>query len=133
MLFRSKFSDQGAEYGNSGYLKHVNRRKELAPLLVGSREFDQTIVNRMWAHFFGYGFTRPPDDMGPHNLPSHPELLDELGLAFRAAEFDMKTLLRWIVLSEPYSLSSRIGRSNAKRSEERRVGKECRSRWSPYH
>ena len=23
--------------------------------------------------------------------------------------------------------------SNAERSEERRVGKECRSRWSPYH
>ena len=23
--------------------------------------------------------------------------------------------------------------SNALRSEERRVGKECRSRWSPYH
>ena len=23
--------------------------------------------------------------------------------------------------------------SDAKRSEERRVGKECRSRWSPYH
>ena len=27
-----------------------------------------------------------------------------------------------------------FGRSkNAGRSEERRVGKECRSRWSPYH
>ena len=25
------------------------------------------------------------------------------------------------------------GRSAANRSEERRVGKECRSRWSPYH
>src|SRR5258706_8312712 len=25
------------------------------------------------------------------------------------------------------------GSSCAKRSEERRVGKECRSRWSPYH
>ena len=24
-------------------------------------------------------------------------------------------------------------RSNTSRSEERRVGKECRSRWSPYH
>ena len=24
-------------------------------------------------------------------------------------------------------------KSNAPRSEERRVGKECRSRWSPYH
>ena len=28
-------------------------------------------------------------------------------------------------------MRSRIWRS--KRSEERRVGKECRSRWSPYH
>jgi len=109
-----KFSQQGAEYGNSGYLEHVHRRRELAPLLVGSREFDRAIVNRMWAHFFGYGFTNPPDDMGPHNLPSHPELLDELGLAFRAAQFDLKTLLRWIVLSDPYALSSRIGRGNAK-------------------
>ena len=30
----------------------------------------------------------------------------------------------------------RAGRANASlldRSEERRVGKECRSRWSPYH
>ena len=30
----------------------------------------------------------------------------------------------------------RTGRANAnmlERSEERRVGKECRSRWSPYH
>jgi len=109
-----KFSEHGAEYGNSGYLEHVNRRQELAPLLVGSREFDRAIVNRMWAHFFGYGFTGPIDDMGPHNRPSHPELLDELGLAFRATGFDMKTLLRWIVLSDPYALSSRIGRGNAK-------------------
>ena len=26
-----------------------------------------------------------------------------------------------------------LGRSHMPRSEERRVGKECRSRWSPYH
>ena len=26
-----------------------------------------------------------------------------------------------------------VNRSPQKRSEERRVGKECRSRWSPYH
>src|SRR3712207_8909870 len=25
------------------------------------------------------------------------------------------------------------GKADTKRSEERRVGKECRSRWSPYH
>ena len=27
----------------------------------------------------------------------------------------------------------KIGLAEARRSEERRVGKECRSRWSPYH
>src|SRR5258706_9223310 len=29
--------------------------------------------------------------------------------------------------------ASTWGQSNSVRSEERRVGKECRSRWSPYH
>ena len=27
----------------------------------------------------------------------------------------------------------RLGNGTISRSEERRVGKECRSRWSPYH
>ena len=31
------------------------------------------------------------------------------------------------------SLWKILTRENAERSEERRVGKECRSRWSPYH
>ena len=30
-------------------------------------------------------------------------------------------------------LFGRLGWSEPSRSEERRVGKECRSRWSPYH
>ena len=30
-------------------------------------------------------------------------------------------------------LMEHIGLGVGKRSEERRVGKECRSRWSPYH
>ena len=30
-------------------------------------------------------------------------------------------------------LAPRIPARGAERSEERRVGKECRSRWSPYH
>ena len=32
----------------------------------------------------------------------------------------------------PFKAETKFARSNA-RSEERRVGKECRSRWSPYH
>lgn len=104
--------ERDSEFGNSGYLEHVDRRQELARLIVGSREFDQAMVNRMWAHFLGYGFTKPIHDMGPHNPPSHPELLDELGLAFRSSGFDLKSLMRWIVLSEPYSLSSRVSKKN---------------------
>ena len=93
-------------------VKDVNRREELAKLILASREFDRAIVNRMWAHFLGYGFTKPIDDIGPHNPPSHPELLDELGNRSAMRGFDLKKLMRWIVLSEPYSLSSQMTARN---------------------
>lgn len=69
-------------------------------------------VNRMWAHFLGYGFTRPVDDMGPHNPASHPELLERLAADFVASGYDVRQLIRWIISSEAYSLSSRLGRKN---------------------
>ena len=34
---------------------------------------------------------------------------------------------------QPYNNYSRTKKFRQLRSEERRVGKECRSRWSPYH
>ena len=38
------------------------------------------------------------------------------------------------VAQEAYEqVKGNTGGKNADRSEERRVGKECRSRWSPYH
>lgn len=67
----------------------------------------ETQVNRMWAHFFGFGFTRPVDDMGPHNAPSHPELLTYLAKQFQEAGYDNKRLIRWITGSEAYNLTSR--------------------------
>jgi hypothetical protein len=106
------YADRGEDFGDSGYLEDINRRGELAKLVLESREFDRAIVNRMWAHFLGYGFTKPIDDIGPHNVPSHPELLDGLGTAFREAGFDLKKLMRWIVLSEAYGLSSQITSRN---------------------
>jgi hypothetical protein len=106
------YAKRGEDFGDRGYLADINRRQELAKLILASREFDRAIVNRMWAHFLGYGFTKPIDDIGPHNPPSHPELLDGLGTAFRSNGFDLKKLMRWIVLSEPYSLSSQINSRN---------------------
>ncbi len=107
------FQAKGENFGDHGRLADVNRRDELAKLIVESRQFDQAIANRLWGHFLDYGFTKPVDDIGPHNSPSHPELLDGLGLALRNAKFDLKQLMRWIVLSEPYSLSSEMTKKNA--------------------
>ena len=107
-----RFAEQGAEFGNSGRLSQVNRRQELAKLLVDSPSLETAAVNRMWAHFFGYGFTKPIDDIGSHNPASHPELLAELAKAFRACGFDMRQLMRWIVLSDPYALSSTAAEGN---------------------
>ena len=93
----------------------TNRRHELARLIKASSFFPKAMVNRMWGYFLGYGFTKPVDDFGEHNPPSHPDLLDGLAGYFSAAGYDMKELLRWIVLSEPYSLSSiRKQRATAK-------------------
>ncbi len=104
----AKYASKGEDFGDHGALADVNRREELAKLILASREFDRAVVNRTWAHFLGYGFTKPVDDTGPHNPPSHPELLNQLGKSFREAKFDLRKLMRWIVLSEPYSLSSQI-------------------------
>ncbi|MFG0291139.1 MAG: DUF1549 domain-containing protein [Rhodopirellula sp. JB044] len=105
------FTD-GTEIGKSGYLEDVNRREELARLMLQSEYLDKMIVNRMWSAFLGFGFTRPIDDLGPHNPSSHPELLDSLGKEFRKASYDLKQLITWITLSRPYQLAPVLGRQN---------------------
>ena len=102
----------GTKINPSGYVKVVNRRKELAKLITDSEYFPKAIANRIWAHFLGYGFTAPVDDLGPHNPPTHPELLGFLGEEFRNVGFDVRELISWIVLSKPYALSSKVGREN---------------------
>ena len=99
---------------DSGFVEDIDRRAELAKLIVGSEYLGKALVNRMWAHFLGYGLTRPIDDMGPHNPPSHPELLEALGSEFTSRGYNQKTLVRWIILSEPYGLSSKIIARNKK-------------------
>ena len=102
----------GTSIAPSGYVQDSNRRAELANLVARSELLPLAIANRMWAHFLGYGFTKPIDDMGPHNAPSHPDLLNYLGKSFRENSHDLKQLMTWITLSEAYSLSSRSARDN---------------------
>ena len=47
--------------------------------------------------------------------------------------FKEPVLLSFILIKTNLELSVQTKKYLAWRSEERRVGKECRSRWSPYH
>ena len=105
------FTD-GTEIPTSGYVREVNRRDELGRLMLESENLDKMAVNRIWAHFMGHGFTKPVDDLGPHNPPSHPDLLNQLGQEFRQASYDLKQLITWITLSKPYQLKSVLGSNN---------------------
>lgn len=72
----------------------------------------RAMVNRMWGYLMGYAFTRPVDDMGPHNPPSHPDLLEFLTEKFVESGYDQKMLLRWIANAEAYQLSSEMTKKN---------------------
>jgi hypothetical protein len=95
-----------------------DRRKEFGRLLTESDGGEtpliaKAFVNRTWGQFFGYGFTRPVDDMGPHNPASHPAVLERLAAEFVSSEYDVKKLVAWIANTEAYSLTSQFGDKNA--------------------
>ena len=83
-------------------------RETLADWITASENpwFSRMAVNRMWGHFFGRGFVDPIDDFGVSNPPSHPETLDLLAEEFAAHDFDLKFLIRVIVSTRAYQLSS---------------------------
>lgn len=98
----------------SGRLSVVNRREELADYIVHSELFPKAIVNRAWGALLGVGFTKPVDDMGPHNAPHLPAALDRLSSEFVASGFNFKRLIGWIAATQAYGLQSEAGRRNEK-------------------
>lgn len=64
-------------------------------------------VNRLWSQLFGAGLVITEEDFGTQGeLPSHPELLDWLATEFVQNGWDMKALLKTIVMSNTYQQSS---------------------------
>ncbi len=94
--------------------KETNRRAELARLMTSGDQpkIAQAMVNRMWAHFFGHAFTHSVDDMGPHNPPTHPQVLNRMADEFVKTGYDLKQLIRVICQTDAYQRTSRFNDSN---------------------
>jgi Protein of unknown function (DUF1549)/Protein of unknown function (DUF1553) len=73
-----------------------------------SREFfARNIANRMVHRFYGRGLVMPLDQVHSENAASHPELLDWLARDVAEHGYDLKRLIRGLVLSKTYARSSR--------------------------
>jgi hypothetical protein len=102
-------------------------RTSLAASITGDRQFARAAVNYLWAYFFGRGMVDPPDTFDPARLdpdnpppapwtlePSNARLLNALAQHFIDSNFNLKALMREIVNSDTYQLSSRYsGQWNA--------------------
>jgi hypothetical protein len=91
-----------------------DRRNKLAEWTTAPDNpfFARNIVNRFWGYLMGRGLVEPLDDMRATNPASNPELLDALAADFVKSKYDLKHLLRTILASRAYQLSSQITDGN---------------------
>jgi len=79
-------------------------------------------VNRFWQMLFGAGLVKTTEDFGVQGeLPSHPELLDYLATEFQRAGWNIKALLKMIVMSATYRQSSKVTQAVLQRDPENRL------------
>lgn len=104
--------------------KHQSGRLQLAEWLANERHplTARVTVNRIWQKLFGEGIVRSVDYFGTRGeLPSHPELLDHLAARFMKNGWSQKQLIRSLVLSHTYRLSSHPDEANMATDPENRL------------
>jgi hypothetical protein len=79
-----------------------------------NESFAGAMVNRLWAHFFKTGLVEPIDDLRASNPPTNPALWDALVKEFVAHKYDRKHVMRLILNSRAYQLSSKTKPTNEK-------------------
>jgi hypothetical protein len=101
---------QGKNAGTPPPAPRFSARAALANLALqpDQREFfAKSIVNRLWHRLFGLGLVSPIDQMHSENPPSHPELLAWLARDMADHGYDLRRMIRGLVLSKAYARSSR--------------------------
>jgi hypothetical protein len=91
-----------------------DRRRAFADWLTSptNQFFARVGVNRIWAEVMGQGIVDPVDDFRQSNPPANPVLLDKLADDFIQHGYDQKHILRTILGSRTYQLSSQPTKLN---------------------
>lgn len=94
--------------GDEPPVPKFSRREQFVERVVKANPLvARAAVNRFWALLLGRGLVHPVDKMDSKHPPSHPELLDALAQDFEKSGYDVKRLVRALVLSRAYQLDSR--------------------------
>lgn len=79
----------------------------------------RVFVNQLWQEFFGRGLVKTSGDFGMQGeLPSHPELLDWLAVDFMEHGWDIKRLVKQILMSATYRQSAKVSEQQLKKDPE---------------
>ncbi len=95
--------------GGAFEIPHGSGRLALAERVVDPANplTQRVMVNRIWQHLFGEGIVKTADNFGVlGERPTHPELLDYLASEFVADDWNIKNLIRRLVLSSTYRMRS---------------------------
>ena len=90
-------------------------RERLAEWIISpdNPAFAAAIVNRLWKHFFAVGLVEPVDDLRATNPPSNAPLLEALTGEFVRSGHDLRHVMRLLVNSRTYQLTSDTTAANA--------------------
>ena len=131
ILRRGKYDDKGLEVSpglpqafsptpKEGSLTRLH----LAGWLVDGRHplTSRVFVNRLWEQFFGTGIVKSSENLGRQSdWPSHPELLDWLAADFVESGWDVKMLIRLMLMSRTYRQSAVVEVEKLRRDPENRL------------
>lgn len=96
------------------YVEGQDPRVALTDWMAASSNpfFAKAIVNRIWSDFLGRGIVDPVDDFRVSNPPTNEALLEWLASDFTTHGYDLKHLMRTIVSSRTYQLSTQPNETN---------------------